>query len=85
MECYDFAVVGAGIAGASFAARAAQAARVLVLEQETGPGYHATGRSAALFSQLSGDQSVRALTAASRPFLDHPPAGFCDYPLLTPR
>ncbi len=85
MECYDFAVVGAGIAGASFAARAAQAARVLVLEQETAPGYHATGRSAALFSQLIGDQSVRALTAASRPFLDHPPAGFCDYPLLPPR
>jgi D-arginine dehydrogenase len=28
---------------------------------------------------------VRALTRASRAFLEHPPQGFCDVPLMTPR
>ena len=28
---------------------------------------------------------IRRLAIASRAFLEHPPAGFCDHPLLTPR
>lgn len=85
MQSYDFVVVGGGIAGASFAARVAPHARVLVLEQEVAPGYHATGRSAALFSALIGDATVQRLTRASRHFFDRPPAGFSPHPLLTPR
>lgn len=85
IKTYDFAIVGAGIAGASLAARLAGHGSVLLLERESGPGYHATGRSAALFSALYGNAPVCALTRASRAFFDAPPAGFCEHPLLTPR
>lgn len=81
----DFLVIGAGIAGASVAYWLAPHGRVIVLERESQPGYHATGRSAALFSQSYGSAQVRALTRASRAFFDNPPAGFGDHPLLSPR
>jgi len=58
---------------------------VLVLEREDQPGYHSTGRSAALFAESYGTPQVRALTRASRAFFDAPPQGFCDHPLLSPR
>src|SRR5579885_211733 len=85
METFDFAVVGAGIAGASLAARLAPRARVLLLEREGQPGYHATGRSAALYTALYGNRPIQALTRASRAFFDAPPRGFAAHPLLTPR
>jgi D-arginine dehydrogenase len=81
----DFLVVGAGIAGASVAYWLARHGRVLVLERELQPGYHSTGRSAALFAESYGTPQVRALTRASRAFFDAPPQGFCDHPLLSPR
>jgi len=81
----DYLVIGGGIAGASVAHWLAPHARVIVLEREAQPGYHATGRSAALFMESYGTQQVRALTVASRAFLEHPPEGFAEYPLLTPR
>ena len=46
---YDIAVIGAGIAGASVAAELAEYASVLLIEKENDPGYHSTGRSAAMF------------------------------------
>ncbi len=58
---------------------------VVVLEREAHPGYHATGRSAALFSEIYGNDTVRMLSVASRPFLAAPPAGFSQSPILTPR
>jgi D-arginine dehydrogenase len=82
---YDFVVVGAGIAGASAAYGLAGAARVCLIEGEARPGFHATGRSAALFAPSYGGREFRALTRASRGFFDHPPPGFCDQPLLHPR
>ncbi|MBN9462073.1 MAG: FAD-binding oxidoreductase [Burkholderiales bacterium] len=82
---YDHVIVGAGIAGSSLAYRLAGHARVLVLEQEAQPGYHATGRSAAMFMASYGTQAIRALTRASRAFYERPPAGFADHPLMTPR
>lgn len=85
METYDVAIIGAGIAGASAAHFLAPGMRVVVLEREEQPGYHTTGRSAALFSETYGNASVRALTRASRAFFDAPPAGFAAHPLLTPR
>jgi D-arginine dehydrogenase len=81
----DFLVVGAGIAGASIAYFLAPHGRVVVLERESHPGYHSTGRSAALFSETYGPAQVRALSRASRAFLERPPAGFCDVPVLSPR
>ncbi len=82
---FDIAIVGAGMAGASLAFELAPHLRVLLLEQETQAGYHTTGRSAALFSEIYGNAAIRALSRASREFLQSPAAGFCDQPLLTPR
>jgi D-arginine dehydrogenase len=81
----DVIVLGAGMAGASVAAELAPGRRVLLLEREEQPGLHATGRSAAMFFESYGNATVRALTRASREFLEHPPAGFADTPLLSPR
>lgn len=81
----DVAIVGAGIAGASVAAYLAMDRSVLLLEQESQPGYHTSGRSAALFSEAYGNAVIRGLSVASRSFLEVPPSGFSDYPLLSPR
>lgn len=78
-------VVGAGIAGASVAYELAATRRVLLLERESQPGYHTTGRSAALFTETYGNAVMRALTRASKAFLARPPAGFAPTPLLAPR
>ena len=66
---YDFAVIGAGMAGASLAAELAPHARVLLLEAEDAPGYHATGRSAAFWEECYGGPGVVPLTLASGPYL----------------
>ena len=85
MESYDVLVVGAGIAGASAAYELAASGRVIVLERESAPGYHTTGRSAALLTENYGNPIVRALTMASRRFFEQPPDGFTEHPLLAPR
>ncbi|MCW2246819.1 D-arginine dehydrogenase [Azospirillum fermentarium] len=85
MERVDVLVVGGGMAGASAAYELAATHRVVVLEREAQPGYHTTGRSAALYTQTYGPPTVRALTVASWDFYTRPPAGFADAPLLTPR
>jgi len=81
----DVIVIGAGIAGASAACALAAARRVLLLERESQPGYHTTGRSAALFTETYGNAVMRALTRASKAFLGAPPPGFSPTPLLSPR
>jgi D-arginine dehydrogenase len=64
-ERYDIAVIGAGIAGASIAAELAPHARVLLVEAESTPGYHTTGRSAAFFHEFYGGSGIAPLTKAS--------------------
>jgi D-arginine dehydrogenase len=85
MDSFDVAIVGAGIAGASLAYRLAPQRRVVLLERESQPGYHSTGRSAAMFMESYGPPMVRALTRASRAFYLQPPAGFTEQPILAPR
>ena len=85
MQHFDFAIVGAGIAGVSAAYHLAPHAKVIVLERERVPAYHTTGRSAALHSETYGSPEIRAITVASGRFYRHPPPGFADHPLLTPR
>lgn len=85
MQHCDYLIIGGGIAGASTGYFLAGHGKTIVLEREAQPGYHSTGRSAALYTVAYGTPQVRALTAASRAFYDAPPAGFCDHPLLTPR
>jgi len=70
MTRYDIAIVGAGMAGASLAAELAPHARVLLLEAESQPGYHATGRSAAFWSETYGGPGIQPLTTASGPLLE---------------
>lgn len=82
---FDVVVIGAGIAGAGVAAELGPRLRVAVLEQEPQPGYHTTGRSAAVFAESYGGETVRALSRASRPFLEAPPSSFTGTRLLTPR
>jgi D-arginine dehydrogenase len=75
---YDFAIIGAGMAGASLAAELAPHARVLLLEAEDAPGYHATGRSAAFWEECYGGPGVVPLTLASGTYLQ-------EHGFLTPR
>ena len=81
----DFLIIGGGIAGASVAYWLAPHGRVVLLERESQPGYHSPGRSAAMFMESYGTPQVCALTRASRAFLETPPAGFCENPVLSQR
>ena len=85
MADFDFLIIGSGIAGASVAASLAAHARVGLFERESSHGYHTTGRSAALWSALYGNDPIRALTVGSRAFYDSPPPGFTEVSLLKPR
>ncbi len=83
-----FAIIGAGIAGTSLAYRLAEALGsaddIVLLEREDQPGYHSTGRSAAVYTETYGPPVIRALTAGSRALFDNPPDGFATHPLLHP-
>ncbi|APX12461.1 NAD(P)/FAD-dependent oxidoreductase [Tateyamaria omphalii] len=74
----DIIVIGGGIAGVSAAARLSEGAHVTLIEGESALGYHASGRSAALFEQNYGLPPVIALNKASadyhQPYLS--PRGF---------
>jgi glycine/D-amino acid oxidase-like deaminating enzyme len=65
----DIIVIGGGIAGVSAAARLSHLGKVMLLERETALGYHASGRSAALYEQNYGKPSVIALNRASLDYL----------------
>lgn len=78
------AIIGGGIAGASVAYELAARADVVVLEAEQVCGYHTTGRSAALYTECYGDRIVRSLAGSGRNFLEDPPPGFTDTPLVAP-
>ena len=82
---YDYIVIGAGISGASAAYELAKQGSVVLLEAESAPGYHATGRSAALYTPHFGSDLVRKICRASHPFLARPDPKFCSTPLLKPR
>ncbi|MFN3620337.1 NAD(P)/FAD-dependent oxidoreductase [Sphingorhabdus sp.] len=85
MSDFDFAIIGAGIAGASLAALLSARGSVVLIEAEAHPGYHSTGRSAAFWDECYGGPGVQPLTTASGPFLAAPPADFHDGPLMHPR
>jgi D-arginine dehydrogenase len=82
---YDYLVIGAGISGTAAAYELAAHGTVLLLEAEASPGYHSTGRSAALFTPHFGSATVQAINLSSRDFFLNPPEGFCDGPLVSRR
>ena len=69
----------------SVAYELSQHGSVIVLEAENNPGYHSTGRSAAVLSENYGPAIWSRLVTASRSFLETPPEGFADVPLVSPR
>ncbi len=85
MTDFDVVIVGAGIAGASLAAQIAGHFRVLLIEAEAYPGYHATGRSAAFWTESYGGPGVQPLTSASGTFLNNPPHEYGSAPFVRPR
>lgn len=66
----DFLIIGGGIAGTSAGARLAALGRVTLLEAEPALGYHASGRSAALFEPNYGPAPTMALSRASAAFFE---------------
>lgn len=64
----DIVIVGGGVAGLSCAAALGARARVTVVEAELQPGYHASGRSAAVYIEPYINATVNALTVASLPY-----------------
>lgn len=81
----DVAIVGAGMAGTGLAADLAGDFKVVLLEQESRPGYHSTGRSAAIFIQNYGNSVIRALSRASAPLFRGAEPDIFPTPLLTQR
>ena len=88
MSQFDILIVGAGIGGASLAHAllvAQPGLKVGILEAESQPGYHTTGRSAAFYAETYGGPTVQPLTTASRRFFECPPKGFADTAIVSPR
>jgi D-arginine dehydrogenase len=85
MHEFEVVVIGAGIAGSTSAAAIAADRRVALIEAEEAPGYHSTGRSAAVWVQNYGPPDVRRLTGLSRAFFEAPPVGFTEHPLMSRR
>ncbi len=80
---FDYLIIGGGMAGASAGYFLADHGSVALLEMESQPGYHTTGRSAAFYAQSYGNAAIRALTVGCKSFFDAPPPGFTDQPLLS--
>ena len=85
MQTADVLVIGAGIAGVSAAYEMAPYARVILLEREPQPGYHSTGRSAAVFAPAYGNRVIRALTQASHRSYQAQIDGLAGHAVLAPR
>lgn len=81
---FDFIIIGGGIAGTSIGYELSKSKQVLLVEQEDAFGYHTTGRSAATYIELLHNQTIVALSRASKSFLNTPPPGFTQSPLLQP-
>jgi D-arginine dehydrogenase len=79
---FDTLVIGAGIAGATVSAHLAPHQKVALIEAEEAPGYHTTGRSAAIWIQNYGPPDVQVLTGLSRAFFEAPPAGFTETSIM---
>lgn len=73
------------MAGLSLAAQLVGHGRVLVIEAEAAPGYHATGRSVAFWTESYGGPDVQPLTTVSGPMLATPDSDLSTHGFLHPR
>ena len=76
MQAYEYVIIGAGFAGAATAYQLSRrgVADICLLEQEAVPGFHSSGRNAAMIRQCVPDPDLLALTRDSSRFLRHLPA-----------
>ena len=76
MKVHDFIIVGAGFAGAATAYHLTRrgARDIVILEQESIPGFHASGRNAAMMRQCVPDSDLAKLTRDGAEFLRNPPS-----------
>lgn len=81
----DVAVIGAGIAGLSAAAELARERNVLVLEAESAPSQHTTGRSAAVSIERYGGPRIEPFTRLSRAWFASAGEGLAEQPLARAR
>jgi len=81
----DVLIVGGGIAGASAGYFLAPQLRVVLVERESGFGYHSTGRSAAEWTAVHYLGLMRAIVLFGKAFFDAPPPGFAAVPLCRRR
>jgi D-arginine dehydrogenase len=71
MESFDYVIIGAGFAGAATAYHLSRrgSGRILLLEQETIPGFHSSGRNAAMVRQCVPDLALDELTREGANFI----------------
>lgn len=71
MEHCEFAIIGAGFAGAATAYHLARrgVTDIIILEQESIPGFHSSGRNAAMVRQCVPDADLAALACEGAAFL----------------
>ena len=81
----DIVIIGSGIAGAGLAAALDRGPKVVIIEQESQPGYHSTGRSAAIFIQNYGNETIQRLSRVSAPMFAAADPAYFPSPLLSPR
>ena len=81
----DVLIIGGGIAGSSAGYFIAPHRGVLLVERETGYGYHTTGRSAAEWTSAHFHGLMQSVVLYGRPFFDAPPVGFASVPLMRRR
>ncbi|MFO7601374.1 MAG: FAD-binding oxidoreductase [Candidatus Desulfacyla sp.] len=81
---FEAIIIGCGIAGASAAYFLAERGMtdILILERESQPGYHTTGRSAAVLVEFDMVRPILQLKLLGGRFLRNPPPGFSENPLL---
>lgn len=84
MEHRDVIIIGGGFAGAAtaFWLKASGVASVTILEREPLPGSQASGKNAGIARQGIPEAPLAILAARSVSFIRHPPASFCEHPIM---
>jgi D-arginine dehydrogenase len=75
MDVFDYVIIGAGFAGAATAYHLSRrgARSILILEQEAIPGFHSSGRNAAMVRQCVPDFALDELTREGANFIRNLP------------
>jgi D-arginine dehydrogenase len=78
MDFYDYVIIGAGFAGAATAYHLSRrgSGKILLLEQEAIPGFHSSGRNAAMVRQCVPDLALDELTREGANFIRNLPEGW---------